>query len=325
MQETNNNNSATEGLSKKTVSIGAILVNARNAAALSQADIAEQINLPVNIIQALETDDYDNLPGATYVRGYLRNYARLVGVNEEGLAKLYIEQHHCEPVVEAPTRSAHSYDPAILWSTAAVFSILFGLVITWWFEYNTLSGQSIELVSNENVMESNRADNTHAGESLLPSEEVSIDQEASSEELDASEDLAINETTARSSTAGARQMLGQVTDSETEVITADQQHAMEEASQNPTLVSSIEGAQVLTVTYVEKSWTEIRDADSNTLMQGLIEPGVVRDLNGKPPFEIFLGNAPGVVIEINGLYFDHSQYSRSNRTARFQISSTSLN
>jgi len=100
---------------------------------------------------------------------------------------------------------------------------------------------------------------------------------------------------------------------------------MVEESLNPNLVSMIPGASVLTVTYVEKSWTEIRDADQNSLMQGLIEPGVVRNLSGKEPFYIFLGNSPGVVIEVNGQYFDHSQYSRSNRTARFEVSTGSLN
>ncbi len=324
MQE-KNNNSATQGLPKKTVSIGSILVNARNAAALSQTDVAEQINLPCNIIQALETDDYENLPGSTYVRGYLRNYARIVGVNEEGLAKLYLEQHHNEPVVEVPKKSTQSYDPAILWSTAAVFSILFGLMLTWWFEYNAVPEQGIELVSTENVKQDTNVDNNQVSETSLDNAEVAVTQESFSNASNEQISSVRNESSAPISSLGTGLVAGQMTDSEVERVTADQQHAMEEASQNPTLISSIEGAQVLTVTYVEKSWTEIRDADSNTLMQGLIEPGVVRDLRGKPPFEIFLGNAPGVVIEVNGLYFDHSQYNRSNRTARFQVSSGSLN
>ena len=60
-------------------------------------------------------------------------------------------------------------------------------------------------------------------------------------------------------------------------------------------------------------------------MQGLIEPGVVKDLNGRPPFQVFLGNSPGVVIEVNGQYFDQSQFNRSNRTARFQVSGSTFN
>ena len=313
MQEVNNNNETQESF-KKSVSIGALLINARNAAALSQADIAEQINLPKRIIQALETDDFDNLPESTYIRGYLRNYARVVGINDEGLVKLYADQHYSEPVVEPSRRSKQSYDPAILWSTAAVLSILVGLVITWWFDSNQVAEQDVELVMNEVVVDgknlampqaSNDKNSTInvSNESTIQVTQESSEISSSDEPLDENEQSASGE----------------------EVVTADQQQAMEDASRNPTLVTSVDGAQVLTVTYIEKSWTEIRDADSNTLMQGLIEPGVVRNLSGKPPFEIFLGNAPGVVIEVNGLYFDHSQYSRSNHTARFQVSSGSLN
>jgi len=308
-----NNNSETQGSSKKSVSIGALLTNARNAAALSQADIAEQINLPKRIIQALETDDFDNLPESTYIRGYLRNYARVVGINDEGLVKLYADQHYNEPVVEPSRRSKQSYDPAILWSTAAVLSILVGLVITWWFDSNQVAEQDVELVMNEAV-EVKNMDMQQSGDDKNST--INVSNESTIQVTD--------ESLETSSSNGPTGQNEQSARSE-EVITAGQQQAMEVASRNPTLVTSVDGAQVLTVTYIEKSWTEIRDADSKTLMQGLIEPGVVRDLSGKPPFEIFLGNAPGVVIEVNGLYFDHSQYSRSNHTARFQVSSGSLN
>ncbi len=310
-----NNNSETQKTAKIGVSIGALLANARTAMALSQADVAEQINLPKRIVQAIETDDYDNLPEPTYIRGYLRNYARIVGVNDENVVKLYLDQHHCEPVIEVSRKSKQSYDPAILWSSVAVFSILVGLVVTWWSDVNQIPEQGAELVRNE--VEIHR-DNTDG--SLLDKPLAGGDQDS---EIKVPKERLV--TGAASKSNASLSEAGQSVASSDGTVTADQQQAMEEASRNPTLVTSVDGAPVLTVTYVEKSWTEIRDADSNTLMQGLIESGVVRNLSGKPPFEIFLGNSPGVVIEVNGLYFDHSQYSRSNRTARFQVSNGSLN
>ncbi len=321
MQETKNNSSTAQGLPKKTASIGAILANGRKTAALSQTDVAEQINLPKHIIEALEVDNYDNLPEPIYISGYLRNYARVVGINEEDLVKLYKEQHHREPIVETNKKSKQSYDPAALWSTAAVLSILVGLVITWWFDYNTLPGRSIELVDVEAGRSRENANKTQAKEILAENDKNVVTEKSISNKSNERSITEVDESPTLSLVDENEQNTNRVV----EVVTADQQQAMEDESQNPKLVSSVDGAQVLTVTYVEKSWTEIRDADSNTLMQGLIEPGVVRDLSGKPPFEIFLGNAPGVVIEVNGLYFDHSQYSRSNRTARFQVSSGSLN
>ena len=70
-----------------------MLVNARNAVALNQTDVAEQLNLPRHIIQALEADDFDNLPESTYIRGYLNNYARVVDLDAESLIKTYTEQY----------------------------------------------------------------------------------------------------------------------------------------------------------------------------------------------------------------------------------------
>jgi len=315
MQE-NINNIEQEAVPTKRVSIGALLVSGRNSVALSQVDVAEQINLPVRIISALEQDDFDSLPESTYVQGYLRNYSRAVGIDANSILKVYKEQYHQEPEVEPVKRSSQSYDPAILWSTAAVMSILVGLVITWWFDTNKVTEQNVEVVAAQTTALPSDTNETSATE-----EPVAAPSTAASN----AEGVEMASTMATASQDPASSKVGTVEETSNDEVTADQQHAMEAESRNPNLITSIDGASIITVTYMEKSWTEIRDADANTLMQGLIEPGVVRDLSGKPPFEVFLGNAPGVVIEVNGQYFDHSQYSRSNRTARFQVSSGSLN
>ena len=46
-------------------------------------DVAADLNLRIEVIAALEADDYSKLPERTYVRGYLRAYARLLGIHEE--------------------------------------------------------------------------------------------------------------------------------------------------------------------------------------------------------------------------------------------------
>jgi len=49
----------------------------------SVEDVAADLNLRIEVIVALEADDYSKLPERTYVRGYLRAYARLLGIREE--------------------------------------------------------------------------------------------------------------------------------------------------------------------------------------------------------------------------------------------------
>lgn len=66
-------------------SVGMILAEARAARDLTQDDVADQLNLSSRVIAAIESDDYAQLPGATFVRGYIRAYAKLVGVDEKSV------------------------------------------------------------------------------------------------------------------------------------------------------------------------------------------------------------------------------------------------
>ena len=62
---------------------GMILSSARKELGWTVEEIATSLNLRVSVIDALEADDYSQLPGATFIRGYLRSYARLTGVDEK--------------------------------------------------------------------------------------------------------------------------------------------------------------------------------------------------------------------------------------------------
>lgn len=61
--------------------LGAALRAAREAAGLSVADVAQALKYAPRQIERLEADDYAALPGAVFVRGFVRNYARLVKID----------------------------------------------------------------------------------------------------------------------------------------------------------------------------------------------------------------------------------------------------
>ena len=62
---------------------GALLRAARKAAGLSVEAAAQQLKLSPRQVRALEDDDFGSLPGRTFVRGFVRNYARLVALDVE--------------------------------------------------------------------------------------------------------------------------------------------------------------------------------------------------------------------------------------------------
>lgn len=81
---------------------GARLAEARAALKLSAADVARQLKLSVAQVEALENGQFDSLPGPVFVRGFIRNYARLVKLDADELlrdAAHNLPQHAPRPEV----------------------------------------------------------------------------------------------------------------------------------------------------------------------------------------------------------------------------------
>ena len=66
----------------RNLSPGEQLRNARQGYRWSVEDVAANLNLTVEMVRALESGDMETLPGPTFVRGYLRAYARLMEIDE---------------------------------------------------------------------------------------------------------------------------------------------------------------------------------------------------------------------------------------------------
>lgn len=74
---------------KKTGS-GAILASARKQQNRTVEEIAAELNLSVTQIKTIELDQSEGLPEPTYVRGYIRSYAKLLGLVPEKVLESYL-------------------------------------------------------------------------------------------------------------------------------------------------------------------------------------------------------------------------------------------
>lgn len=83
---------------------GARLRMAREAAGLSQADVAARLKMPLRVVQSLEAEDWSRLGAPVFVRGQLRSYSRLLGLT---IAPV-VEAAGVAPV-EPPTLTPRSY------------------------------------------------------------------------------------------------------------------------------------------------------------------------------------------------------------------------
>src|SRR5512139_2352546 len=84
-------------------SIGAVLREAREQQGLSVADVANRIKFAPRQIEAMEADDYAQLPEATFVRGFVRSYARLLEIDAAPLLAA-LPQTHVQQAAPAPEK-----------------------------------------------------------------------------------------------------------------------------------------------------------------------------------------------------------------------------
>jgi len=110
---------------------GARLATAREAHGFSLGDVARQLKLSVRQVGALERDDYDAFPSRVFVRGFLRNYAKLLQVDlEHQIVQLQASEAQAEVPADsalgpaAPTRAA----PRVHWLRWTLIAVLALLV-----------------------------------------------------------------------------------------------------------------------------------------------------------------------------------------------------
>lgn len=121
-------------------SYGARLAWERSRAGLTINDIATRLRLHPNQVQAIEREDLSKLPATAYVRGFIRSYARILGVDAAPLLENFTARAPGGPTVDAVSRGG---DPAVS-STAdahvwrhvvlvAALLLLIGLALVGWY------------------------------------------------------------------------------------------------------------------------------------------------------------------------------------------------
>lgn len=87
--------------------LGELLRNMRESKGISLSQAAAETRILQRYLVALEEGDYLNLPGDVYARGFIRNYARFLGVSPEDALQLYRQERgRSEPIRVVQTASA---------------------------------------------------------------------------------------------------------------------------------------------------------------------------------------------------------------------------
>ncbi len=112
---------------------GSALAKMREGLGLTHEEVADRLRLAPRQVQALESDDYDHLPGPTYIRGYLRSYAELVGLAPEPILEAYAHVPAASKVVDlgliAPREEITSQHRHIRLATYVMVAVIIALAV----------------------------------------------------------------------------------------------------------------------------------------------------------------------------------------------------
>lgn len=281
---------------------GQKLHEARLRAHLSTEQVAESLNLSIQQIAALEENDFARLPGPTYVRGYLRNYAQLLGLPPQEIIESYASVNGTYRAARlntlTPEREVTTRDGTVRFATFLVVGILILLAVVWW------QGRS----SRPIVMES-----------AVQMQEQGADAKAAMEQPKVTPPAAVSSEPSDATTSQSTAI--ETEEPPTPDVTAEPPSA-DVVSQETGAASSEPAAPQGTAQLIlhtrDTSWADVRDASGNKLLYMLVPAGRRITLSGVPPFTVFVGNPEGVGVEFNGKYVDAAQFKKG-LVARFTL------
>lgn len=134
-------------------SLGTQLKQAREQRGVGLDEIAQTTKIGTRFLRALETDRYDQLPGGIFNKGFIRAYARAVGLDEEKAVAEYVAATEPGPVknegggavqarpVETPNEAESPESSDLPWGVFAVVLVLAALGLAGWGFYSRESRQ----------------------------------------------------------------------------------------------------------------------------------------------------------------------------------------
>lgn len=157
------------------VTLGTLLKAGREKMGLSIQDAAVKLHLRPRIVEDLEADNFTNIASSTYVRGYVKNYARMVSADAALIEACLVRQ---VPVVTEPAMQSFSRkttyqarDTRLTWLSIFIVIVLLGSLVVWWMQKTTLLS-TIDL-SKPTAEEVAAANQTLPGDVLLTETDAS--------------------------------------------------------------------------------------------------------------------------------------------------------
>ena len=303
---------------------GTILKNKRESLGMTQKHVADRLRLRVSVIEDIENNRFEEQQVTTFTRGYLRSYAKLVGLDEkivlaalEQTSEVHVKPQETEMQSFSRKTKHEKHNSRIMLLTWAIAIVITGISAAWWWQNqqeNSLAQLSSETAETEHVANDADIDQMSADE-LIASTPAEIAPVSAAPVVvsEADTTMSVTDEGMAESTVTPTAEAVEETAQEPVAVIEDAQ-----AAEEPVTPVIPEGMTLLTMKFKADCWIQVKDANGKTLVSGTRKPGQDVELAGKAPFKVILGAPEGVTMTFASEPVDLSGYT-SGKVARFTL------
>ena len=288
-------------MNEEIPSVGASLRLAREAQGLSLDQAAGRLRLMVRQLSAMEADDFAALGQPVFARGFVRNYARMLGLDAEALVSRLANTDQEElPVIEpVPMEQPRSLltTPWVLGAVAALV-ILIAIPVALYLWLN--SGEEPARVSVTPI----RPITQPIGPAAAPAQDAT---QPTQPEPPVPAAAPVQAPVAAASPASTSAPAPAQTPPTATPDLADQTDAAAPVAQG-----------TIKLDFDADAWVEINEESGRVLLHKLNPAGSSVTVTGTPPFTFVIGNAAQVRMTYNGRPLDLTPYI-DIKVARFNL------
>ncbi len=299
---------------------GDLLSAARKKKEWTVGRVAQDLNLDETVIDALEANRFEDLGAPVFARGHLRKYARLLEIEPSTVLEAYVAIEGIEtapPVVaEGSSLPKATRAPTEINGRLILISlvVLAAAILVWRMLTTLEQSESPTALQQADPVIVQEPDATLPVSTPRPAEVATPSADSSPDT-----DMPGEETPLKQESPAVVPPTAAETDDQSDDSVAPREEPLATEAQAQPAAAAAGGIR-LELSLVADSWIEVRDSAGQRLLYELGREGRRRIATGNPPLRVFLGNADGVQITVNGNPYAIPDSSRLGRTARFTIS-----
>ncbi|NQZ92853.1 MAG: DUF4115 domain-containing protein [Moritella sp.] len=291
------------------VTAGQMLQDARIASGISVQEVCNHIHLKLSVINNIEQSVGDKHISLTFMRGYIRCYARYLKISEDEVIAAYDGQNvACEQQAELQSFSRRTkleaHDNRLMLVSYGIIGFMLAVFLIW-----GLRGDDVDVVAATVIEEQ---------APLVVAESAEFENtEVETTEV---------ETTEVESTAVKTPTLDATAAPSSEVVPAET--LVEPVAALPTITLPVVTntpdnkpaivAQSLVLTFAGDCWVQVKDKNGKTLSTGVRKAGQIISLQGLAPLSIKLGAPEYVTMSYAGEPVDLSTF-KQGELAKFKV------